>query len=127
LAGLRVDARGCAQKNQTIALKDVTFATGSGELTSGSQVTLIQAANTLKSNPLLKVEIAGHTDSRGSNALNKSLSQKRADSVLRYLVSQGVDGKRLRAVGYGEDQPIAPNTTAEGRALNRRVELRILN
>ena len=76
----------------------------------------------LKSNPDITIEIGGHTDSKGSSSYNKRLSQRRVDSVRSYLVNKGIDGKRLTAVGYGEDVPIDTNRTPDGRANNRRVE-----
>ena len=87
----------------------------------------------LSNNPSIKVEIQGHTDSKGKKSFNKKLSQKRAESVKNYLVKKGINPERVKAVGYGEDQPIAKNTNAdgsdneEGRALNRRIELKILS
>jgi OOP family OmpA-OmpF porin len=72
------------------------------------------------------VEIGGHTDSIGSPQYNRSLSQRRADSVARYLSSQGVDPSHMTARGYGEDMPIADNGTEDGRAQNRRVEFKVL-
>ena len=73
-----------------------------------------------------QVEIGGHTDSLGSNAYNQKLSQRRAESVKTYLSERGVDANRMEVKGYGEAEPVAPNDTAEGRELNRRVELKIL-
>jgi OOP family OmpA-OmpF porin len=70
-----------------------------------------------------KVEVAGHTDSRGSDAYNMDLSLRRAQSVRDYLVTKGIPSDRLVINGYGESQPIADNTTEEGRFQNRRVEL----
>jgi outer membrane protein OmpA-like peptidoglycan-associated protein len=75
----------------------------------------------------LKVEVAGHTDSANSDTYNLDLSQRRADAVLNYFVSKGVETDRLSAKGYGEAEPIADNSTTEGRFKNRRVELRSLN
>jgi outer membrane protein OmpA-like peptidoglycan-associated protein len=74
--------------------------------------------------PDVKVEIAGHTDWTGSDAYNLKLSNARADAVMQYLISKGVKADNLTARGYGETQPIADNNTDEGRAKNRRVELR---
>ena len=71
----------------------------------------------------LEVEVQGHTDSRGSDLYNKRLSQRRAQAVVDYLVRKDVDRDRLEAHGYGEEKPIAPNSTKTGRAMNRRVEL----
>ncbi|MDX1693776.1 MAG: OmpA family protein [Ketobacteraceae bacterium] len=73
------------------------------------------------------IKIAGHTDSQGSDSYNQTLSEKRADSVLQYFVSKGVARGRMSAYGYGERYPIASNDTPEGRAMNRRVEIEILN
>jgi OOP family OmpA-OmpF porin len=72
----------------------------------------------------VKVEIGGHADSRGSDEHNMKLSQARAESVRDYLISQGVPAEQLTAMGYGETMPIGDNNTEEGRAKNRRVELK---
>ena len=80
----------------------------------------------LQENPELKVEISGHTDNKGSRAYNKKLSEARAKAVYDYFVSQGVNKFRLAYAGYGFDKPIATNETDEGRQLNRRVELNIV-
>ena len=73
------------------------------------------------------MEIGGHTDSTGEDAYNMGLSQRRAESVRSYLVSKGVKASRLEAKGYGETKPVASNDTNEGRAKNRRVELKKLD
>jgi outer membrane protein OmpA-like peptidoglycan-associated protein len=72
-------------------------------------------------------EIQGHTDSTGSDATNKRVSQTRSDAVMSYLVGKGVDSSRVKAVGYGESNPISDNKTRAGRAKNRRVEIRVTN
>jgi OOP family OmpA-OmpF porin len=71
------------------------------------------------------IEIAGHTDSTGSDAYNQRLSQRRAQSVKDYLVTQGVPSEKIQTIGFGESKPVASNTTKQGRARNRRVEVRI--
>lgn len=76
-----------------------------------------------KSNPLVTAHIFGHTDSTGPTAYNQTLSEKRAQSVINYLVDKGINLNRLTAKGFGESQPLAPNSTKEGRQKNRRVEL----
>ena len=76
--------------------------------------------------PSLKIEISGHTDNVGSESFNYLLSQQRADAVLTYLLSKGVDNSRITAKGYGKDKPVASNENSEGRAANRRVEIRII-
>ena len=75
----------------------------------------------------LKVELGGHTDSSGDDKVNQALSQRRADSVKKYLAGKGIAADRLTAVGYGEAQPIADNKTKAGRQENRRVELKVVN
>lgn len=72
------------------------------------------------------VEVEGHTDSRGGDAYNKDLSQRRAESVVKYLINKGVDRNRLKAIGYGEENPVGSNDTTSGRAANRRVEFKII-
>lgn len=124
-AGAKVDANGCEIQEVTV-LKGVNFATNSATLTSGSMAVLDETAATLARNPDLRAEVAGHTDNTGSAARNRTLSQQRAESVVKYLVSKGANPANLTARGYGPDQPVADNRTAQGRSLNRRVELRIL-
>jgi outer membrane protein OmpA-like peptidoglycan-associated protein len=75
--------------------------------------------------PAMEIEIQGHTDSDGPAEANLALSQGRAETVVGYLVARGIAAGRLRAVGYGEASPIAPNTTTEGKQLNRRVMVKI--
>jgi outer membrane protein OmpA-like peptidoglycan-associated protein len=106
-----------------MVLNGVTFRSGKAELTSGSFQMLNEVAFSLKEWPETKIEVQGHTDSQGGAAANKKLSYKRARAVMDYIVSQGVSGARLRAVGMGEEQPVADNATASGRSMNRRVEL----
>lgn len=110
---------------EVINLKGVTFKTGSDELNSSSNIRLNISAKDLIRNPNLQVTVAGHTDNVGDPAFNKALSQKRAEAVEAYLIGRGVDASRLSAEGFGDSQPAASNDTAEGRAKNRRVELRI--
>ena len=87
---------------------------------------LQRAIDFLQRNSDLKVEIAGHTDSIGSDSYNKGLSQRRAEAVREYMMSEGVKRERLQARGYGEEQPVSDNATESGRALNRRVEMRVV-
>lgn len=122
--GLKVDKKGCVVAQKT-SLAGVTFQPNSARLTAEGRTTLDAVAESLGRQEGLKVEIAGHTDSIGSEAYNALLSQQRADAVRTYLTGKGIDGDRMTAVGYGETDAIASNDTEEGRRANRRVEFRI--
>jgi outer membrane protein OmpA-like peptidoglycan-associated protein len=113
------DARGTI-----LSMSDMLFETAKADLKQELKENLAEIAGILKN--LLTgstVIIEGHTDNVGKPAANKSLSERRASEVLKYLVGRGVDKKRLRSVGYGSTKPIADNATEEGKAKNRRVEL----
>jgi OmpA-OmpF porin, OOP family len=137
-AGERVDSNGCpvskptATKSAVVTAggtwiyKGVQFETNSADLKPSSIPVLDEIAAGLKEQPNLRLEIQGHTDNRGSRRLNARLSQRRAESVRNYLVSKGISGDRLVAKGYGPAKPVASNNTAQGRAENRRVELKPL-
>ena len=101
----------------------VLFATGKYELLPIARTNLDQVAKAIGDQGYKKIIVEGHTDSRGSAQMNETLSLKRAESVRTYLVSRGIDSSKITAVGIGEVRPVAPNSTAEGRANNRRVEL----
>jgi outer membrane protein OmpA-like peptidoglycan-associated protein len=132
-AGVHADASGCPivipklEGPRTVTLRGVTFMSGRDELTPSSLVVLDEVAKQLVAVPELKIEIAGHTDSRGTRIRNIRLSLARAESVRAYLVMQGVPAERLTARGYGPDKPVASNAGPNGRAMNRRVELRRLD
>ena len=125
-AGVRVDVRGCEIKD-IIELRGVNFESNSDRLLPTATERLNRAAATLRKNSDLVVEVAGHTDSDGAAAYNESLSERRARAVRNFLVNAGANGDNLSVRGYGEANPIADNGSAEGKAANRRVELRILN
>ena len=124
----RPSRSGVVVKEAEIALRrQVSFATGSDEVLPNSEPLLHEIADALLRNPDLElVEIQGHTDNRGDRAVNMQLSQRRAESVRRWLVQHGVEGARLTAKGYGPTLPLAPNITAYNRARNRRVQFKIL-
>lgn len=125
--GTRVDAAGCpilfTPERTPVILRGVMFETGKSALKPESFTVLDIVAQSLIANPDIRIEIAGYTDNTGSAATNQRLSQARASSVRAYLASRGVPPTRMIARGYGASNPIAPNTTLEGRAQNRRVEL----
>jgi OOP family OmpA-OmpF porin len=130
-AGAPVDERGCRPlfrgTERQVVLHGVTFELNSAELTSGSRDVLLEVGRSLVANPEVRVEVAGYTDSRGSDAYNRRLSERRAQAVERFLEGNGVSPAQLTARGYGEAGPVASNNTEEGRAQNRRVELKRLN
>jgi OOP family OmpA-OmpF porin len=123
--GERVDNTGCPF-NKELLLQGVKFETNSAALLPESLPVLNNAIATLKRYPEVNVEVAGHTDSRGSDAFNLDLSARRAETVLKYLQDGGVSNT-MTSRGYGERQPLASNNTDEGRQQNRRVVLRVLN
>ncbi|HHU95892.1 MAG: OmpA family protein [Bacteroidota bacterium] len=101
----------------------ILFATNSSTLNTASRASLDKFAASLLNNPDTDVKVYGHTDSTGSDAINNPLSQRRAESVYNYLVDRGVSGSRMESQGFGSTQPVADNSTAQGRAENRRVEV----
>jgi outer membrane protein OmpA-like peptidoglycan-associated protein len=130
-AAMHVDSAGCpilfTETRKEVVLRGVTFETGRSALKPDSYTILDIVAASLVANPEIRIEIAGHTDNTGAAPTNTRLSQARADAVRTYLATKGVAPERMVARGYGPSDPIAPNTTAAGRAQNRRVELRQTN
>jgi OOP family OmpA-OmpF porin len=122
--GEKVDARGCALDKRFV-LRGVKFEFDSDRLTAPAKLILNDVAGTLSSYPQIHLDVEGHTDSLGTDAYNLGLSERRANSVIRYLDGQGVQTDRLKAVGYGESMPIDTNDTEEGRDNNRRVEFKV--
>ncbi|MCU7549884.1 OmpA family protein [Chitinophagaceae bacterium LB-8] len=108
------------------AAKRITFQTGRYKLSPKSFSVLDEVAGLLLSNPVIKIKIEGHTDDKGSKEMNKILSELRAKEVLLYLKGKGIQQFRLQAIGYGEIQPLVDNSSKEGQAKNRRVELKIM-
>jgi len=110
------------EKGESIVLEGVNFQTGSVGLTPDAKIVLNEVVRTLRDNPQIEVEIRGHTDNIGNLKSNYFLSEQRAESVKNYLVQNGINEGRIRTRGFGSEDPIAPNTTPEGRAKNRRIE-----
>ncbi len=104
-----------------IIMEGILFDTGSSRIKKSSEIVLNKVAKTMVDNPEIVVEIQGHTDSVGSRASNLKLSQARAESVAKYLIAKGVAVERITTKGFGPDQPVASNDTAEGRQQNRRI------
>ena len=102
---------------------NITFATDSSDLSPAFFDVLTSVSKVMQEFDKTVVEVAGHTDSTGSDAYNQSLSERRANSVSRYLQSQGINSQRLITVGMGESRPVADNSTPAGRQANRRVEI----
>jgi len=114
-------------REELVILVQINFDVGSAEIDEASLDLVEEIANNiLNHDGIRSMEIQGHTDSSGSATGNRRLSQRRVESVRHELIAKGVDGDIITAVGYGEDKPIADNSTAEGRATNRRVQFVIL-
>lgn len=126
--GQAVNETGCPllfeRGARTVTLQGVTFATGKATLAPESEVVLRDVAQQLAASPEIRVQVSGYTDNTGSRAVNMRLSRQRAQSVERFLVANGVSPAQVVAAkGFGPDNPVASNKTAEGRAMNRRVDL----
>jgi outer membrane protein OmpA-like peptidoglycan-associated protein len=111
------------RKGSTIRLRNVFFEFDRADIKPESEVELLEVVRLLQAHPKWKVEVQGHTDSVGTAMYNQQLSQRRAEAVRQFLIARGIKPERIRARGYGSSRPIAPNTTEEGRALNRRTEI----
>jgi OOP family OmpA-OmpF porin len=118
-------------ESKKIVLRGINFDFDKSNIKREFVPVLDEAAQILKDNPSVRVTIEGYTDSKGTEAYNQKLSERRAQAVKQYLVSKGVMADRLTTVGKGESDPVAPNTTPngkdnpEGRAMNRRAELKV--
>lgn len=118
-----LDPATCEQRfRDSLATGSILFATASDQLTDTSQQLLETLGSVLKLCPQTRVTIAGHTDDQGLLENNLALSQRRAEAVMQFLVTQGISLSRLSARGYGEERPLVENRTAEDRAINRRIE-----
>jgi outer membrane protein OmpA-like peptidoglycan-associated protein len=125
--GIQVDSRGCA-KADTVSMileGDTNFEFNKADLLPAAYPELDNLVVVMKDNPNTNWSIIGHTDSKGSDNYNTDLSRRRSQSVVNYFVSKGISGSRLEIVPMGESMPIATNDTPEGRAMNRRVEIKL--
>jgi OOP family OmpA-OmpF porin len=123
--GLKVDAVGC--EVQELVLRGVTFETGSAKLTAQSTETLDSVVAVLRQRPNAKAEVHGYTDSIGSDAMNLRLSERRAQAVVAYFEQAGIAPDTIMSRGFGKANPVASNSTAEGRAQNRRVTVEFMS
>lgn len=114
------------QVGTKIVLNDIEFKFRSHKLLASSKPELDKILNLMQDNPKIKIEISGHTDNVGSDKFNRKLSRERASSVREYLINKGIEPARMAAKGFGEAIPVADNETEEGRKLNRRVEIKIM-
>ncbi len=112
---------------EVVVLNNVFFDTDEYELLEESKVELDQLVELLENNPEMNIEIHGHTDSRGGEEYNQELSENRAEAVYQYILYQGVDKERLAYKGFGQEKPVADNSTPRGRALNRRTEFIVVD
>ncbi len=137
-AGVQVDSEGCPIKKETIIIQlpgeiksvvlngDANFEFNKSKLLPNAYTVLDSLVSTMKAHSDYRWEVDGYTDAVGSVKANIKLSKQRAQSVVDYLVSKGIESNKLKIVGYGKDNPIATNKTLEGRSMNRRVEIKIL-
>ncbi|PKN29378.1 MAG: hypothetical protein CVU64_08515 [Deltaproteobacteria bacterium HGW-Deltaproteobacteria-21] len=124
---LAKEAEGCQPPPpKVISLNWVYFDVNKADLKPQAIATLDENVRVLKENPNLTIELAGHTDATGSDSYNTMLSQRRVQNVQQYLTSKGIPASRLRTVAFGKSKPVAENQTKEGRAKNRRVEIRVI-
>lgn len=114
------------KKGQAVVLKNIFFEFDKYDLKKESMAELSKLTEFMRKNPGVSIEISGHTDNKGSESYNKTLSKNRAKSVYDHLIKKGIDKERLTYKGYGQDEPIADNSTDEGRAKNRRTEFKII-
>lgn len=111
--------------NQQLEGKTIEFETNSDVILPTSKTILDQVSEVLKTVPATPIEVGGHADNRGNPQSNMRLSERRANSVLKYLTGKGIEAKRLSAKGFGDTKPIADNATPEGQLKNRRIEFRV--
>ena len=111
---------------QSIVLQDINFENDKADLLPSSFSSLQEVLLLMLSKPQLIIELSGHTSSLGEYQHNIDLSKRRAESVKRFLTTNGIEESRIQAIGFGPDRPIADNNTENGQALNRRVEFKIV-
>lgn len=113
-------------KGQLFEIENLYFETGKADIKSESYSKLDEVVTFMNKFPSVKFEVRGHTDNQGDDAMNQTLSENRAKSVVDYLTGKGIDGSRLTSEGFGETMPVDSNDTEEGRQRNRRVEFKLM-
>lgn len=119
--------RPALETGQVLSFDNIYFDSGSATLKPESYYILDNMVEILDANPNARVQVAGHTDSDGSSSYNQTLSEQRAASVFTYLVQRGISAARLTTMGFGEAQPVVPNTSSSNKAMNRRIEFTVLS
>ena len=115
------------EKGLVFKFKNVNFNTGTADLTPEALIILNMVSNILNENPKLTIDISGHTDNVGKPTANLDLSNRRAHSVMTYLLSKGAKPEQMKAFGFGQTKPITTNRTVVGKAENRRVEFKVVD
>jgi len=126
-ASVSFTLRAALRAGDVMSFDNIYFASGSANLKPESYSILDSVAILLRDNPSARIQIAGHTDSDGSESSNQTLSENRAHSVYQYLISKGIAGNRMTTIGHGEANPIVPNDSAANKARNRRIEFTVLS
>lgn len=119
-----VGVDGCSLFSGSIDAVD--FDPGDHQLNSGSRISLATLVELLNTHPDVVLQLEGHTDNRGAARDNLALSKRRVMSVVKYMVANGIDGNRLKPLGFGENRPVMTNASAQGRAENRRIEMSVV-
>lgn len=114
------------RQSMVLQLRNIQFETASADLKEESYVDLDKVVRLLKDNPELRIELSAHTDDQGTDIFNKRLSERRGESAKRYIIRHGIDPERVTSRGYGKSQPLVPNDSEEHRAMNRRVEFKVV-
>lgn len=114
------------KQSMVLQLRNIQFETASYDLQEESYIELDKVVRLLKDNPLLKIELSAHTDDQGTDVFNKRLSERRGEAARNYIIRHGIDAERISAKGYGKTQPLVPNISDENRAINRRVEIKVI-
>ena len=112
---------------EVVLLQNIYFAVDKSEVLQQSYNELVKLKELLERNPAMTIELRGHTDNQGTVEHNQKLSENRAKSVVEHLVGMGIDRSRLSWKGFGKSEPVADNSSAEGRQKNRRVEYKVLS